>query len=77
MPISRSQTASAATLEQQCFRDDPRDRLSFPSKDGLLNHGRGGSQSSSAANLAQPTMWHSVALLCFVTTSWTTAFPVL
>lgn len=47
------------------LRDDPRDRLSFPSKDGLLNHGRGGSQSSSAANLAQPTMSHSGALLCF------------
>lgn len=61
----------------QCSRDDPRDRLSFPSKDGLLNRGRGGSQSSSTANLAQPSMWHSGVLLYFVTTSSTAAFPVL
>lgn len=41
MHISRSQTASAATLGHPVIRDDPRGRLSFPSKDGLLICGLG------------------------------------
>lgn len=66
MPISRSQTASAATLGA-VLRDDPRDRLSFPSKDGLLIYGRGGGGSksvSSTANLASQLC--GTQLLCHV-----------
>lgn len=44
----------------QCLRDDPRDRLSFPSKDGLLNHGRG------AVSLLQRLILPGTPLICFV-----------
>lgn len=47
----------------QCSRDDPRDRLSFPSKDGLLNHGRGA--VSLLQRLILPSRLCGTPVFCF------------